>query len=42
MAKSKVLMVEGSWFRCLFLVTFFKNEQLLLNGTSSGIGIAFG
>lgn len=39
MANSKVLMVEGSWFHCLFLVNF-ENEQLILNGTSSGIGIA--
>lgn len=42
MAKSRVLVLEGSWFHCQFLMTFFENEQLLLNGTSSGIGIASG
>lgn len=42
MAKFKVLMVESSWFHCLFLVHVFENEQLILNGTISGIGIASG
>lgn len=42
MAKCKVLMAEGSCFRCLCLVTFFGNEHLRLSGTSGGIGIASG
>lgn len=42
MAECKVLMAEGSCFHCLFLVTFFGNEHLMLCGTSGGIGIASG